>query len=106
MTRKELPWKTHMAEWVNRRIFRYQKPKKTQARLEKLNQEIRTLRSKIQTQDDAEQCLFPFTPGRDCCPSCRYGSKYTAWVEAQERREAWLAILLRKRDTLRKELCK
>lgn len=34
---------------------------------------------------------------RGCCPTCDLGEAYAARVAAQERRLAWLAILLEKR---------
>ena len=37
------------------------------------------------------------TPPHACCPSCALGSRYTVPLEKQERRVAWLRVLLTKR---------
>jgi hypothetical protein len=33
-----------------------------------------------------------------CCPTCFHGREYAEPADAQERRLAWLCVLLRKRD--------
>lgn len=35
-----------------------------------------------------------------CCPSCVLGREFTGPADAQERRRAWLAILLEKRGNM------
>jgi hypothetical protein len=48
----------------------------------------------------AEESLYALSLSArgHCCPTCFHGRGYTGPADAQERRLAWLRVLLRKRD--------
>lgn len=39
---------------------------------------------------------FPCTSW-DCCPGCKYGKPFSGWCDKQDRRLAYLSIMLKKR---------
>lgn len=61
-----------------------------------LDTEIERVRTAVRRADVELSAMERLAEGA-CCPSCLFGEPYNALAAAQERRLAWLAVLLLKR---------